>query len=252
MGCPPRDANQGYGYNQPPPGYQQPPPGYQQPPPGYQQPPPGYQQPPPNTQPPGQPPPGTPPGTVPPPPGGAPPPPGGQPPPGGNTGWPFPWPPPPGTTGQPPGGQPPPGGGGGEAGQATLIDPATAQIAVVPLGAYASQEMGGMQPVTDIIAGQFQQGQYLDQPFQMQPNKCYGAVAVGAGISEVHIQFVVLQPIPGVQNPVVAEDQTQGSNAALGGRGKCYTWTFPMGINAKAVYIAQAGGGIAAGRVYVK
>jgi hypothetical protein len=125
-------------------------------------------------------------------------------------------------------------------------------VAVVPLGAFAYQEMSGMQPLTDIVAGQFQQGQHLDQPFQMQPNKCYGAVAVGAGISEVHIQFVVLQPIPGIQNPVVAEDQTQGSNAALGGRGKCYTWTFPMGINAKAVYIAQAGSGIAAGRVYVK
>ena len=123
---------------------------------------------------------------------------------------------------------------------------------MVPLGAYAAQEFQGMQPVTDIIAGQFQQGQYLDQPFQMQPNKCYGVGAVGAGISEMHIQIVILQPIPGIQNPVVAEDKTQGSNAALGGRGQCYTWQFPMGINAKAVYIAQGGSGIAAGRVYVK
>ncbi|RLB60028.1 MAG: hypothetical protein DRI90_14675 [Deltaproteobacteria bacterium] len=112
--------------------------------------------------------------------------------------------------------------------------------------------MQGMQPASDVVAGQFQQGQVLEQQFQMTYGKCYGAIAVGAGISEMHIQFVALQPIPGVPNPVLAEDKTTGSQAVLGGGGQCFKWSAPIGINAKVIYTAQSGGGIAAGRVYVK
>jgi len=112
--------------------------------------------------------------------------------------------------------------------------------------------MAGMQPATDVVAGQFQQGQVLEQQFQMTMGKCYGAVAVGAGINEMHIQFVALQPIPGVPNPVLAEDKGTGSQAVLGGGGNCFKWSMPIGINVKVVYTAQAGAGIAAGRVYVK
>ena len=223
-GCP-REQQQGsYGYQTPPPG------GYQQPPPGYQQPPqPGYQPPPPQ------------PG-VPPQPGAPPPQPQPQPP----GAWPFPFPPPPGTGGGQPGGTG--GGPAGTTGPASPLDPAAAQVAVIPLTAFASQNLAGMQPVTDVVAGQFKQGQYLEAQFQMAQGKCYGAAAVGAGVSEMHIQIVALQPIPGIQNPVLAEDKTQGANASI----NCYKWTLPIGVNAKAVFIAQGGEGVAAGRVYAK
>jgi hypothetical protein len=125
---------------------------------------------------------------------------------------------------------------------------------VVPLTAVAQQRMQGMQPLTEAIAGDFKQGQRLEQQFQMTQGKCYGAVAVSApgGISEMHVRFVALQPIPGIQNPVLAEDQSTGNQAVLGGGGQCFKWSFPIGVNARVEYIAQAGQGMAAGRVYVK
>lgn len=136
--------------------------------------------------------------------------------------------------------------------QATPIDPAAAAIAVVPLTGYAQQQMPGMSPLTDVIAGQFKQGQYLEQNFQMAHGKCYGAVAMGAGISEMHIRFELMQPVPGIQNPTLAEDKLTGQAAALGAKGQCYKWALPIGVNVRAIYTAQAGEGIAAGRVYFK
>lgn len=133
------------------------------------------------------------------------------------------------------------------------MDPMAAQVATVPLGAFAASEAQGMQPLGDVIAGQFQAGQTLEQSFQMEPGKCYAALAVGAGISEMDIKFVAVTPIPG-QPPVLAQDQTQGSNASLGGKGKCFKWSpiVPVAISAKAIYTAVAGSGVAAGRLYVK
>jgi hypothetical protein len=128
-----------------------------------------------------------------------------------------------------------------------------AQAATVPLGAFAASEAQGMQPLGDVVAAQFQAGQTLEQPFQMDPGKCYAALAVGAGISEMDIKFVAVTPIPG-QPPVLAQDQTQGSNASLGGKGKCFKWAplVPVAISAKAIYTAVSGSGVAAGRLYVK
>lgn len=239
IGCPreePQYANYPQpGYGQPQPGYPQPgypQPGYpQQPPqPGYPQP--GYTPPPPQ------------PGYTPPPQPGQPPPQPGQPPPQPQTqppGWPFPWPAPPGTTGNTGDGTP-----------AQALDPATVPLAAIPLQGFAGQQLPGMQPITDPVAGNFQQGQYLEQTFQMAQGKCYGAVAVSAGVSEMHIRFELLQPVPGIQNPILAEDQTTGGNAALGAGGNCHKWSLPIGVNVRAIYIAQAGSGLAAGRVFAK
>ena len=111
--------------------------------------------------------------------------------------------------------------------------------------------MQGMQPVTDVVAAQFQQGQKMEQRFQMVGGKCYGAVAAGAGVNGINIKFVALQPVPGVPNPVLAE-ASGGAQTALGGRGKCFKWSAPFGINVAAVYTATSGSGVAAGRVYAK
>ncbi len=277
----PQQPPPGYGQpgypQQPPPGYgqpgypQQPPPGYgqpgypQQPPPGYgqpgypQQPPPGYGQPAPQPVP--QPGYGQPaPQPVPPP---VPQPTAPAPQPGA---FPFPFPPgfqipgmpgamPPGGApaggGQPPAPQPAPGGqASGPA--ATLLPAGAAQLAVGPLMLAEQQEVPGMQPATEVVAGQFQQGQVLEQAFQMAPNKCYAALAVGAGITEMNIQFILQQPMPGVPNPVLAEDKSAGATAKLGARGSCFKWQFPFGANVKAVFTAVSGQGIAAGRVYSK
>ncbi|AUX46356.1 hypothetical protein SOCE26_078620 [Sorangium cellulosum] len=241
--APPNYANQpppGYyqqpGYQQgyPPPGYQQP--GYQQgyPPPGYQQP--GYQQPAPQQPAPQQPAPQQPAPQQP-----APQQPGGFP-------WPFPIPGQ--TTGGQTGGQPAPSGGT-SAGTATAIDPNFATAATIPLNAYAANEAQGMTKEGGPIAGQFTAGQTLEHQFQLMPGKCYTILGVGAGITELDIQLIALTPIP-MGSSVLAQDNSSGANASLGGRGSCYRWSLPVGINAKVVVKATAGSGVAAAQIYVK
>jgi hypothetical protein len=269
-GCPREtDQTQQYpagGYGQPgygQPGYGQPgygQPGYGQPgygQPGYGQPgAPGYGQP-------GYPPPGGQPSYPPPggqpsyPPPGQPQPPPSQPPPPGQPGaqpggfpFPFPFPTPggqPGTQPPPPGGQPAPAGGAAQ--------PVDGTVFGVGLDALAAQQLPGMQPATGVVAAQFQAGQSMEQQFQMAPGKCYAALAVGGGITAMKIQFVLLQPIPGVPNPVLAEKEepsSPGKVGSLGTGGTCHSWQLPFGANVKAVYTATGGAGAAGGRVYVR
>ena len=244
---PPNYANQP-GYGQP--GYGQP--GYGQPGPGYGQP--GYQQPPPGAPPgaapgaqpqpqplPGQPAPQPVPGQpapqpVPGQPQPAPQP--GQPAPGG---FPFPFPGAGGSTGQ----------SGSSAGSATPIDPNVASVATVPLVAFAQQEAPGMSREGPVAAAQFKEGQTMEQQFQILPGKCYTVLAVGAGIQEVDIQLIALTPVPGL-NPTLAQDSGSGSNSSLGGRGNCYKWSAPVGIQAKYVVRATRGQGIAAAQLFSK
>ncbi|WP_437828697.1 hypothetical protein [Sorangium sp. So ce1153] len=257
-GCQQREASTSPNYaNQPPPGYYQQPgyqqpgyqqPGYQQPgyqQPGYQQPqqypPPGYQQP---QQPGYQPAPTQPAPTTQQPapqqPGTAPTAPGGFP-------WPFPIPGQTTTGGQ----QPAPSGGGTSSGSASAIDPNFASAATIPLNNLAATEAQGMTKEGGPIAGQFSAGQTLEQQIQLMPGKCYTVLGVGAGITELDISLVALTPIP-MGSSVLAQDTLTGSNAALGGRGNCFRWSLPVGINAKYIVKATAGSGIAAAQLYVK
>ena len=87
-------------------------------------------------------------------------------------------------TGQTGGGQP------ASAGSATPIDPNLASVATVPLLAFAQQEAPGMQREGTTVAGQFKDGQTLEQAFQILPGKCYTVLAVGAGIAEMDIQLI--------------------------------------------------------------
>jgi hypothetical protein len=248
-GQPPPGYGQGYGqpgYGQPPPGYGQPPPGYGQPPPGYGQPQPGYTPPPPAPQyvPPGGVPalPGVP-GMPSPSPSPAPAPVPAQPAPAPG-GFPFPFPfPGGGVPGATPGQVP-------SSGAATPIDPNLASVATVPLMSYSQQEAPGMMREGTLVAGNFKEGQTLEQAFQMLPGKCYTAIAVGAGISQIDIAFVAVTPIPQTSGVLA---QTSGTNqASLRGRGNCYRWELPVGINAKYVIRAARGQGLAAGQLYSK
>jgi hypothetical protein len=241
-GCEKQDASQNpqtaqnpYQQGQPPPGgYQQPPPGgYQQPPPGgYQQPPPGgYQQPPPGGY--QQPPPGQPP------PAGTAPAPGG-----------FQFPTLPGMP--PPGGTAPaPQGGTASGAPASRIDPNFAGAATVPLMAFAQQAAPGMQREGNIAAAQFQEGQVLEEPVNLQPGKCYTVLAVGAGVAEVDIALQLTTPMPGM-NPALAQDSGSGQQASLGGGGNCYKWPWPMAGQAKYVIRATRGAGVIASQLYSK
>ncbi len=144
-----------------------------------------------------------------------------------------------------------PGPGQPSTGSATPIDPNLASAATVPLMAYALQEAPNMNREGGVIAGQFREGQTLEQPMQLAPNKCYTVLAVGVGPQEVDISIVAVTPIP-ASSPVLASDNTNGPNAALGGRGNCYRWQAPIGINAKYVVKSTRGLGLIAAQLYSK
>jgi hypothetical protein len=126
-----------------------------------------------------------------------------------------------------------------------------ASAATVPLNALAATDAAGMKAEGGPFAGQFQAGQTLEQTTQLLPGKCYTVLAVGAGISEMDISLIALTPIPGM-SPVLAQDNSTGAKASLGGRGNCYRWSLPIGVNAKIILKATAGAGVAAGQLYSK
>ena len=194
---------------------QQPPGGYQQPAPG------GYQQPAPGGQPP---------------PGGTAPAPGG-----------FQFPTIPGLPA--PGGAAPQGGASG--GLAQRMDPNAAGLAVGPLMLFAQQQAPGMQREGNVAAANFQEGQTMEEPVNLQPGKCYTVLAVGAGVAEVDIALQLTTPMPGM-NPALAQDSGSGQQAALGGGGNCYKWPWPMAGQAKFVIKATRGAGLVAAQSFVK
>jgi hypothetical protein len=149
-----------------------------------------------------------------------------------------------------PGGGPAPGGMP-SSGAATPIDPNLASVATVPLMGYSQQEAPGMMREGNLVAGSFKEGQTLEQMFQLLPGKCYTVLAVGAGVSQVDIAIVAVTPIPQASG-VLAQSNGSGPNAALGGRGNCYRWELPIGINAKYVLRATRGQGLVAGQLYSK
>jgi hypothetical protein len=149
-----------------------------------------------------------------------------------------------------------PGGasGGGpqvpSSGAATPIDPNLASVATVPLMGYSQQEAPGMAREGNLIAGNFKEGQTLEQPFQLLPGRCYTVLAVGAGITQIDLAIVAVTPIP--QASGVLAQTSGGPSAALRGRDNCYRWELPVGINAKYVIRAARGQGVAAGQLYTK
>lgn len=145
-----------------------------------------------------------------------------------------------------PGAQPAAGGG-----SATAVAPAMVGAATPALTLLAGQEVQGMQPDGQAFAAQFQAGQTFEYPFNMQGGKCYSVIAVGLpGVTQVDLQIVVQQPpLPAV---VLAQSNTAGANATLGGKGQCFRNSLPLGGPAKVIMKVSGGQGIAVGQLYVK
>lgn len=142
---------------------------------------------------------------------------------------------------------PAPASGGGDA---TPIAPAAAAAAQPVLTAMAASDVKGMSPEGSAFAGQFQQGQTLRQPINIQAGKCYSVIAVGLGIQELDVMIQTNQPpLPPVP---LAQDNTSGPNATLGGGGNCFKNPLPVGGPAEVIIKATSGQGIAIAQVYVK
>ncbi len=140
----------------------------------------------------------------------------------------------------------PPAGGG----KATAAPPYLAAAAQPVLAGLAQQHARGMKSDGAAFAAQFQQGQTFEQPFQIQPGRCYAVIGVGMGIQELDVQLVIHQPpLPPY---VAAQDQTSGSQAVLGGGGNCFRNPLPMGGPAKVIMTARAGAGVAMAQIFSK
>ena len=134
---------------------------------------------------------------------------------------------------------------------ATPIAPAAAVAAtpiLIPIGA---QEAPGAQAEGGLFAGQFQEGQVLEQPVTLQPGKCYTVVAAGLGVQQVDIQLVTqLPPLPPT---ILAQSAGSGPTAVLGGRSSgCFKNPLPIAGPAKVVVRATRGQGMIAAQVYAE
>ena len=134
---------------------------------------------------------------------------------------------------------------------ATLLPPLAGAAVTPVLTGMASSEAPGMKPDGSPFAGNFKEGDTLEQPINIQAGKCYTVVGASVGgIIELDIQLVAqTPPLPAV---VLAQDSTTGPTATLGGKGKCFRNPLPIGGPGKVILKATKGAGLAAAQVYVK
>ena len=134
---------------------------------------------------------------------------------------------------------------------ATALPPLAGAAVTPVLQGMASTEAPGMKPDGSPFAGQFKEGDTLEQPINIQAGKCYTVVGASiGGIVELDIQLVAqTAPLPPV---VLAQDSTTGPTATLGGKGQCFRNPLPIGGPGKVILKATKGAGLAAAQVYVK
>lgn len=135
---------------------------------------------------------------------------------------------------------------------AVPLDPVAARAAsalLVPLGRQHAP--AGARPIGAVIAGQFEQGQSLEQTVQMQPGHCYTVIGVGLPpVQDLDLQLVAAVAIPGLASPVIASDNTNAPTAAVGGKPNCFKWPAPFAAPIRVLVTVSAGQGVAAARVY--
>lgn len=131
--------------------------------------------------------------------------------------------------------------------------PIAAAMATPILTGIAQGEVQGMQPEGGAFAGQFTEGQILEQPINLNPGKCYSVVGVGLpGVVELDVQ-IALQPLPTLPPTVVAQDNQTGAQAILGGKASgCFKNPTPIAAPGKVILKVVKGQGIAGAQVYVK
>ena len=139
-------------------------------------------------------------------------------------------------------------------GAAQPVDPALAPAVTGLLSTVAAAHIPpGASPAGAPMAANFGPSQVLETPLSMEPGRCYTVVAVGAPtLQNLDIRLTPTMTVPGVPPPVVAQDQTVGSTAVLGGQPNCFKWALPVPGAMKLVVAAAAGQGLAAVQVYAK
>ncbi|WP_437814304.1 hypothetical protein [Sorangium sp. So ce1078] len=135
---------------------------------------------------------------------------------------------------------------------ATPIPPVAAVAATPILQGMGTTEAPGMKADGGPFAGQFQEGQSLEQDITISAGKCYTVVGIGIGVQELDIQLVS-QPAAALPPVVLAQDSTTGAAATLGGKASgCWKNPLPVGGPGKVILKATKGAGIAAAQVFSK
>ena len=134
-------------------------------------------------------------------------------------------------------------------GSATPI--AFASVLTPAIQMLAASEAPGMSAEGQAFAGQFTEGQSLEQAVTIQAGKCYTVVAASAGtVQQLDIQLVLQQA------PLPAMTLAQGSGsstATLGGKSSgCFRNSLPVGGPGKVILKATRGAGIAGGQIFIK
>ena len=134
------------------------------------------------------------------------------------------------------------------ASNATPVPPAAAALASPLLRELARKELTGATEDGTAFAGQFMQGQILDQPVQLQPGRCYSVVGIGIGITELDIELIIHQP-PAPEF-LAAQDNTTGPQAVLGGGQNCFRNPLPIGGPGIVRLRATGGNGVVLAQIY--
>jgi len=141
---------------------------------------------------------------------------------------------------------------GAAGGQATPLAGPAAMGADLILTGLAQTEAGTAQPEGTAFAGQFAEGQVLEQPINLQPGKCYTVVAASVGaIQELDVMIQgQIAPFPPT---TFAQDNQTGPTATLGSKASgCWKYPAPISAPAKIVLKVTRGSGMAAAKVYMK
>lgn len=127
-------------------------------------------------------------------------------------------------------------------------------VADQAIKALAAQHIpAGAQAVGGAVVGNFQAGQCMDTVINVNAGKCYTVVGASIGtVGDLDVELIpqLPIPIPGVPEQVIAQDQTDGPTAVLGGKPNC--WTAPIPGTMKMRVRVASGQGMAGAQLYEK
>lgn len=145
---------------------------------------------------------------------------------------------------------------GGVTGTAQVIDPSLAAAATTVLGGLASTNAPGASPVGVVMAGNFQQGQTLEQTLNMEPGKCYTVVGSSIGVQQLDATATAVTPLPGLSpqfGSATGKAGVAGSQVVMGPKDKCLKLALsPIAVPMKVTITAAKGAGLAAAQIYAK
>ncbi len=135
-------------------------------------------------------------------------------------------------------------------GQPAAVPPALVVGLQPVLKAMVGRDVRNMREDGAPAAAQLAAGQTFETPITLQPGRCYTAVGVGVGITELDLEIVIAQP-PAPEY-VAASDNDAGYKAVVAEAPNCFRNPLPFAAPAKLRARAVSGSGPAIVQLYVR